>query len=246
MYPADMRKGLYNITMTKQEFIDKLASNGLILSERQIDQFDLYASFLKEYNEKINLTAITKYEEVLDKHFYDSLLLSFDIKLAGTLVDIGTGAGFPGVVLKIAYPNLRVILIEPIKKRCVFLNELIEKLGLKGIEVINTRGEDYSLMHREEYDYLTARAVSNLNILIEVCGALVKKDGYFIALRGLSGESEIEEAKSAFDQMNFECEKVLKHTLSDGSLRVIGLIKKVGATPKKLPRKYSIIKQRPL
>lgn len=246
MYPADMRKGLYNITMTKQEFIDKLASNGLMLSDRQIDQFDLYANFLKEYNEKINLTAITKYEEVLDKHFYDSLLLSFDIKLAGTLVDVGTGAGFPGVVLKIAYPDLRVILIEPIKKRCVFLNELIEKLGLKGIEVINTRGEDYSLMHREEYDYLTARAVSNLNILIEVCGALVKKGGYFIALRGLSGESEIEEAKSAFDQMNFEREKVIKHTLSDGSLRVIGLIKKVGATPKKLPRKYSIIKQRPL
>ena len=246
MYPADMRKGLYNITMTKQEFIDKLASNGLMLSDRQIDQFDLYANFLKEYNEKINLTAITKYEEVLDRHFYDSLLLSFDIKLAGTLVDVGTGAGFPGVVLKIAYPDLRVILIEPIKKRCVFLNELIEKLGLKGIEVINTRGEDYSLMHREEYDYLTARAVSNLNILIEVCGALVKKGGYFIALRGLSGESEIEEAKSAFDQMNFECEKVIKHTLSDGSLRVIGLIKKVGATPKKLPRKYSIIKQRPL
>lgn len=241
-----MRKGLYNITMTKQEFIDKLASNGLMLSDRQIDQFDLYANFLKEYNEKINLTAITKYEEVLDRHFYDSLLLSFDIKLAGTLVDVGTGAGFPGVVLKIAYPDLRVILIEPIKKRCVFLNELIEKLGLKGIEVINTRGEDYSLMHREEYDYLTARAVSNLNILIEVCGALVKKGGYFIALRGLSGESEIEEAKSAFDQMNFECEKVIKHTLSDGSLRVIGLIKKVGATPKKLPRKYSIIKQRPL
>ncbi len=241
-----MRKGLYNISMTKKEFIDLLANDGLKLSERQIEQFDLYASFLKEYNEKINLTAITKYEEVLDKHFYDSLLLSFDTKLIGTLVDVGTGAGFPGVVLKIAYPDLRVILIEPIKKRCIFLNELIEKLGLKDIEVINTRGEDYSLSHREEFDYVTARAVSNLNMLIEVCGALVKKDGYFIALRGLSGESEIDEAKSAFKQMNFECKKVLKHTLSDGSLRVIGLIRKVGATPKKLPRKYSIIKQRPL
>lgn len=104
MYPVDMRKGLYNISMTKKEFIDLLANDGLKLSERQIEQFDLYASFLKEYNEKINLTAITKYEEVLDKHFYDSLLLSFDTKLTGTLVDVGTGAGFPGVVLKIAYP----------------------------------------------------------------------------------------------------------------------------------------------
>lgn len=246
MCPVDMRKGLYNSAMTKEEFITLLSKNGLILSDIQIKQFDLYASFLKEYNEKINLTAITEYEEVLDKHFYDSLLLSFDIKLKGTLVDVGTGAGFPGVVLKIAYPDLRVILIEPIKKRCVFLNELIERLSLKDIEVINTRGEDYSLLHREEYDFVTARAVSNLNMLIEVCGTLVKKDGYFIALRGLSGENEIKEASSAFKQMNFECEKVIEHSLNDGSLRVIGLVKKVGATPKKLPRKYSIIKQRPL
>lgn len=246
MYPVDMRKDLYNIFMTKEEFLDKTNKKGLVLSDRQMEQFDLYASFLKEYNEKINLTAIVEYEEVLDKHFFDSLLLSFDIKLYGTLIDVGTGAGFPGVVLKISYPNLRVILIEPIKKRCVFLNELIEKLGLKDIEVINTRGEDYSLLHREEYDFVTARAVSNLNMLIEVCGALIKKDGYFIALRGLNGESEIREAKSAYKQMNFECENVFKHTLNDGSLRVIGLLKKVGATPKKLPRKYSIIKQRPL
>ena len=131
-------------------------------------------------------------------------------------------------------------------KRCVFLNELINKLGLEGIEVINTRGEDYSLMHREEYDYVTARAVTNLNALIEVCGAMVKKDGYFIALRGSSGQGEIDGASNAIKQMNFECERIVEHSLNDGSLRVIGYLRKVGATPKKLPRKYSIIKQRPL
>lgn len=247
MYPVDMRKGLYNrCSMTKDEFLKILAERGLELSDRQMKQFCTYAAFLKEYNEKINLTAICEFEEVLDKHFYDSLLLSFDVKMKGTLVDVGTGAGFPGVVLKIAYPSLRVILIEPLMKRCVFLNELINELGLEGIEVINTRGEDYSLIHREEYDYVTARAVTNLNALIEVCGAMVKKNGYFIALRGSSGQSEINGAGNAIKQMNFECERIIEHTLNDGSLRVIGYLKKVGATPKKLPRKYSIIKQRPL
>lgn len=247
MYPVDMRKGLYNrCSMTKDEFLKILAERGLELSDRQMEQFCTYAAFLKEYNEKINLTAICEFEEVLDKHFYDSLLLSFDVKMEGTLVDVGTGAGFPGVVLKIAYPGLRVILIEPLMKRCVFLNELISKLGLEGIEVINTRGEDYSLIHREEYDYVTARAVTNLNALIEVCGAMVKKDGYFIALRGSSGQGEIDGANNAIKQMNFECERIVEHSLNDGSLRVIGYLRKVGATPKKLPRKYSIIKQRPL
>ena len=247
MYPVDMRKGLYNrCSMTKDEFLKILAEKGLELSDRQMEQFCTYAAFLKEYNEKINLTAICEFEDVLDKHFYDSLLLSFDVKMEGTLVDVGTGAGFPGVVLKIAYPGLRVILIEPLMKRCVFLNELINKLGLEGIEVINTRGEDYSLIHREEYDNVTARAVTNLNALIEVCGAMVKKNGYFIALRGSSGQSEIDGANNAIKQMNFKCERIIEHTLNDGSLRVIGYLKKVGATPKKLPRKYSIIKQRPL
>ncbi|MDO4379146.1 MAG: 16S rRNA (guanine(527)-N(7))-methyltransferase RsmG [Erysipelotrichia bacterium] len=241
-----MRKDLYNSAMTKEQFLEILAQNGLELSRKQMDQLCTYASFLKEYNEKINLTAITDFNEVLDKHFLDSLLLSFDKKMEGTIVDVGTGAGFPGVVLKICYPDLKVILIEPLMKRCIFLNELISKLDLKDIEVINARGEDYSLAHREAYDFVTARAVSNLNALIEVCGAMVKKDGYFIALRGLNGETEIENAHNAIKQMGFECENVVKHSLNDGSLRVIGYLRKVALTPKKLPRKYSIIKQRPL
>ena len=232
--------------MTKEEFIKKLSVQNVNLNGVQIEQLDTYASFLKEYNEKINLTAICEYEEVLDKHFYDSLLLSFNKEIKGSLVDVGTGAGFPGVVLKIVYPDLKVILIEPLKKRCVFLNELIEKLGLKDIEVINSRGEDFSLTNREKYDFVTARAVSNLNMLIEVCGAMVKVGGYFIALRGLNGKEEIENASLAIKKMGFDVENINEFELNDGSKRIIAYLKKIGPTPKILPRNYSIIKRKPL
>ena len=205
----------------------------------------MYAEYLKEYNEKINLTAITEYEEVLEKHFYDSLLL-IDRNLEGTLVDVGTGAGFPGVVLKIALPSLKVVLIEPIKKRCVFLESLIEKLQLKDIVVINERAEDYSLKAREKYDYVTARAVSNLNTLIEVCGAMVKKNGYFIALRGKEGKQELKQANSAIKLMGFEIESINEESLTDESTRIISYLKKIKETPNKYPRKYSIIKQHTL
>ncbi len=232
--------------MKREEFYELVKNRGLELNERQRKQLDEYASFLAEYNEKINLTAITEYEEVLEKHFYDSLLPFLGRKMEGTLADVGTGAGFPGVVLKICYPDLHVILIEPLKKRCVFLEELIERLGLKDIDVLNERGEDHSLSHREAYDLVTARAVSNLNALIEVCGAMVKENGYFIALRGSSGEEEIKEAEKAIETMGFEIEKVREEGLPDGSKRVIGDLKKVRKTPKKYPRKYSIIKQKRL
>ena len=231
--------------MTLDEFKSKCKEININLTDEMINQLNVYAAYLKEYNEKINLTAITEYKDVLDKHFYDSLLC-VDRKLEGTLVDVGTGAGFPGVVLKIVFPELNVILIEPINKRCVFLNSLIEKLNLKNVKVINTRGEDYSIDHREEFDYVTARAVSNLNNLIEVCGAMVKKNGYFICLRGKDGLIEIEGATKAIKTMGFEIEKTFEKALFDGSSRVISYFKKMVKTDKKYPRKYSIIKTRPL
>ena len=231
--------------MTLQEFLDVLKKKDIELNETQISQLNDYADYLKEYNEKINLTAIVEYEEVLDKHFYDSLL-GVDRKLSGTLVDVGTGAGFPGVVLKIAFPELQVILVEPINKRCVFLNSLIERLGLKGIEVVNDRGEDYSLKHREEYDYVTARAVSNLNSLIEVCGAMVRKDSYFICLRGKDGRKEIDDAAKAIETMGFMVESIKDEELFNGDKRVIAYFRKVKTTPLKYPRKYNIIKKNPL
>ena len=216
------------------------------MSDEQLSQFDSYARFLVEYNEKINLTAITEYSEIVEKHFYDSLLLSKYRKMEGTLVDVGTGAGFPGVVLKIAFPELKVKLIEPLHKRCVFLNELIERLGLKDIEVLNVRAEDYSKNHRETFDFVTARAVTNLNALIELCGAMVKLDGCFIALRGKDGLSEIENAAFAINAMGFEVEDTFNDSLSDGSLRVISFFRKRRKTSNKYPRSYSLIKKGPI
>ena len=231
--------------MKLNEFINELKNRNIDLTDRMIDQLNEYASYLKEYNEKVNLTAITEYEDVLDKRFYDSLLLVKN-KLEGSLVDVGTGAGFPGVVLKIVFPDLRVILIEPLKKRCVFLSSLIERLGLKDIEVINERGEDYSLKHREEYDYVTARAVSNLNSLIEVCGAMVKKNGYFICLRGKDGLDEINKALKAINTMGFEVYDTFEESLFNGDKRIISYFVKNSKTPLKYPRKYYIIKKNPL
>ena len=231
--------------MTLEEFKRELEKRNISLNDKMIEQLNDYASYLKEYNEKINLTAITEYEEVLDKHFFDSLLLA-DRKLEGTLVDVGTGAGFPGVVLKIVFPELKVILIEPINKRCVFLESLIERLGLKDIEVINERGEDYSLKHREEYDYVTARAVSNLNTLIEVCGAMVKENAYFICLRGKDGRDEINGASKAIETMGFEVESIKDEHIFNGDKRTISYFRKIRKTPLKYPRKYNIIKKNPL
>lgn len=216
------------------------------LNDVQLKQYEDYADFLIEYNQKINLTAIVDKSEIYEKHFYDSLLCSKYKKMEGSLVDVGTGAGFPGVVLKIAYPNLKVVLLEPLNKRCVFLRELISRLNLKDIEVINTRAEDYSKINREKYDFVTARAVTNLNALIELCGAMVKLEGYFIALRGKDGLSEIENADYAISQMGFKVEETYLEYLSDGSSRVISFFKKDSKTKKAYPRSYSIIKKGPL
>jgi 16S rRNA (guanine527-N7)-methyltransferase len=231
--------------MTFDVFKAALEERGIRIDDVMKDQLDAYAAYLKEYNEKINLSAITEYEEVLDKHFYDSLLAAKgDMK--GSLADVGTGAGFPGVVLKIVYPGLQVTLIEPLHKRCVFLASLIDKLSLKGIEVVNERGEDWSLKHREAFDYVTARAVSNLNALIEVCGAMVKKDGHFICMRGRDGRNEIRDAEKAIRTMGFEVEWIADEQILNGDQRVISYFRKVKPTPIKYPRKYNIIKKSPL
>ncbi len=237
---------LYNVDMQKNELRDCLKSCGINITDEQLKQLDTYADMLISYNEKINLTAITEKDQIYEKHFYDSLLLSFARTMEGCLVDVGTGAGFPGVVLKIVYPDLKVILLEPLNKRCIFLNELIKTLGLKDIEVINSRGEDYALSHREEYDMVTARAVTNLNALIEIAGAMVKVGGIFFALRGLNGNKEIIDAEKAYTKMGFVLKEKREFTLSDGSLRIIADLEKIKETPLKFPRNYSMIKRKPL
>ena len=232
--------------MNYNEFYNELEKHDIVLSLRQKEQFKKYQEYLVQENEKINLTSIVKEEEIIDKHFYDSSLLCFNISLSGTLVDIGSGAGFPGVVLKILYPDLKVILVEPIRKRCDFLNRLIKELDLFNIEVVCARAEEYSIDNRSKYDFVTARAVSSLNILIEVSGSLVKNGGYFIALRGKDGLKDIEDAKKAINTMGFAVHKNVELSLYDVSIRNIYYLNKEKDSPKSFPRQYSIIKKNPL
>lgn len=232
--------------MKYKEFYKELEKHEIVLSSYQQKQFELYEKILVEENEKINLTSIVETEEVVDKHFYDSSLFLFYKEIKGTLVDVGTGAGFPGVVCKIINPDIKLVLIEPIKKRCLFLEKLVNELGLKDVEIVNARGEDYSIIYRSKFDFVTARAVSNINILIEVCGAMVKKGGYFVCLRGKDGRKEIEEAQKAIKTMGFSVQEIVDASLYDGSSRVISFFKKDKDTPKSFPRKYNIIKKNPL
>ena len=187
--------------MKYEEFFKELEKHEIVLSSYQQNQFKKYEELLKEENEKINLTSITKQEEIVDKHFYDSALFLFYKKIEGSLVDVGTGAGFPGVVVKIINPTIKLVLLEPIKKRCLFLEKLVKELDLKDVEIVNQRAEDYSIIYRSKYDFVTARAVANLNELIEVSGAMVKKDGFFICLRGKDGRQEIDNAKTFINEV---------------------------------------------
>ena len=162
------------------------------------------------------------------------------------MADVGSGAGFPGLVLKIAFPELKMTLIEPIGKRCNFLNEVINKLNLKDIEVVNKRSEDYVNEHREEFDIVSARAVSNVNVLSELCVPLLKIGGTFVILRGSNGNEEIKDGHKALKLLGADEDRILETGLSDGSKRIIGYYKKKRHTDKKYPRNYGMIKKKPL
>ena len=168
--------------MNKKLFIEELSKLNIYLSEKQIEQLDKYYKLLIEWNEKINLTRITEYEDVYLKHFYDSLTIAkvVDLKEKTTLCDVGTGAGFPGVVLKIVYPNLKITLVDSLQKRVNYLNEIVKDLGLEDIHAIHSRGEDY----KETFDVVTARAVANIEKLVTYTMHLVNKDGIFVAMKG--------------------------------------------------------------
>lgn len=232
--------------MKLEEFIENCEKQGLHLSDHQVKQFCDYAELLKEWNEKMNLTAIVEFEEVLDKHFYDSLLPAFTNNIHGHLCDVGSGAGFPSIPLKIAYPELEITILEPLGKRVKFLEEVKKQVGLSNVNCINERAEDYANKHRESFDYVTARAVANLNILSELCIPLVKKDGYFLAMKGANGLQESEDAKRAINTLGCVLQKTETRTLNDGSNRINLLYKKVKSTPSEYPRMFAKIKKNPL
>ena len=234
--------------MNLEEFIINVKKLGIDLNQTQIDQFNKYYELLIEYNKVMNLTGITEYEAVLEKHFYDSLTMCNKVDLNNsTLVDIGAGAGFPCIPLKIAYPTLNITVVDSLTKRMTFLETVIKELGLKDIKCLAKRGEDFAKLHREEFDYVTARAVARLNILDEICLPLVKINGYFIALKGASYQEEIDSAGHAFSKLKAKyTNKFLFELPQNMGERAIIIYKKVDITPNIYPRIYAKIKKNPL
>lgn len=230
----------------KDEFFKVMQEQGVTISDRQKEQFEAYAQMLVEWNQKMNLTAITDEDEIYEKHFLDSILPSFDIKIEGTFCDVGAGAGFPSIPLKIMYPQLQVTIVETLGKRITFLKALCEKLQLDDVSCVHARAEDYAKEHRESFDFVSARAVANLPMLSELCIPLVKMNGYFIAMKGANGEEELELAQKAITTLG--CKEVQRNfkQLSDGSKRVNFVFEKVRSTPKKYPRAFAQIKKNPL
>jgi 16S rRNA (guanine527-N7)-methyltransferase len=227
----------------------ELTSNiNINLTDKMEELFESYYSFLVYYNEFVNLTAITEHDEVYIKHFYDSLLMSKAIDLSGKkIIDVGAGAGFPSVPLAIVNKDLDVTIIDALNKRIVFLNELIKKLELKNVKAIHARAEEYALDYKESYDIATARAVAKLQILLELCLPLVKKGGYFIALKGKDYIEELKEAENALKVLGGRVVKTLEFNLpNDLGQRYILVIEKIKECPKAYPRQFAKIKKNPL
>ena len=234
--------------MNLNEFISKVKELGIELNDNQINQFNKYYELLVEYNKVMNLTGITEYEEVLEKHFYDSLTMANKVNLNNsTLVDIGAGAGFPCIPLKIAFPSLDVTVVDSLAKRMKFLEVVIKELNLENIRCLAMRGEDFAKLHREEFDFVTARAVARLNILNEITLPLVKVGGYFVALKGQDGLIEIDECKDAFNKLGAKIDMIDEFNLpSENAKRINIFIKKEKKTNVIYPRDYAKIKKNPL
>ncbi len=224
---------------------------GLDLTEQQYNQFIMYMRLLQEWNEKINLTAITEDEEVIKKHFIDCIkaFKSNAVKNAKTIIDVGTGAGFPGLPIAIMNPNVRVTLLDSLNKRINFLNAVIAKLDLKNVVTIHSRAEDGARKPelRENFDVATSRAVANMAVLSEFCLPYVKLEGYFVALKGPAIEDEIKEGKKAISTLGGELENIIEVNIEESDLKHnIVEIRKVSKCPKTYPRKAGTINKKPI
>ncbi|KKB37468.1 16S rRNA (guanine(527)-N(7))-methyltransferase RsmG [Bacillus thermotolerans] len=228
--------------MNKEQFQQLLAEKGIHLSPAQLDQFDTYYKLLVEWNEKMNLTAITDEEEVYLKHFYDSLSAAFYADFAGSLsvCDVGAGAGFPSIPLKIAFPELSVTIVDSLNKRITFLNHLAAQLGLDQVHFFHDRAETFgrSVDHREQYDLVTARAVARMSVLSELCMPLVKPGGIFVAMKAASADEELQKGQKAIEVLGGQLRDEHSFLLPiEESERTIIVVEKVKKTPKKYPRK---------
>lgn len=226
-------------------------NEGLTFDHEKYEKFLLYMSLLKEWNEKINLTAITEDEEIIKKHFIDSIkAFRFkELSKSKKLIDIGTGAGFPGIPISIIKPEINVVLLDSLNKRIVFLNDVISKLGLKNITAYHGRAEDFLKENncRQSFDIVISRAVANLTVLSEFCIPYVKINGYFLAMKGPAVEDEISEAKKAISILGGSLSDILSVNIEDTDLNHnIVVIKKIKNTPSAYPRKAGIVNKKPL
>lgn len=234
-----------------EKFEKGLEDLGITLSEKQIGQFLKYYEILVEWNSFMNLTGITEFEEVITKHFLDSLAVVkvCDPASAGSVIDIGTGAGFPGLPLKIAFPHLEVVLLDSLNKRIKFLNEVILQLGLDGIRTIHGRAEDFARdqSYRESFDLCVSRAVANLSSLSEYCLPYTALGGRFISYKSGKIDEELAEAEKAIRVLGGETENVVKFNLADTDMeRSFVVIEKKRHTPKAYPRKAGLPGKEPI
>lgn len=237
--------------MNPEQFAESLLEKGIELNERQKQQFETYFELLVEWNEKMNLTSITEKREVYLKHFYDSISAAFYFDFSGErhLCDVGAGAGFPSIPLKICFPELRVTIVDSLQKRITFLNELASKLELEQVAFYHDRAENFgkNAKFRESFDLVTARAVARLSVLSELCLPLVKKGGTFIAMKGAQGMEELQAAASAIEILGGEIEHTEVFSLpEEESERSMIMISKKRKTPKKYPRKAGVPNRSPL
>lgn len=234
-----------------EAFAAECEALGISLSEKQLDQFLTYYHMLIEKNKVMNLTAITEFEEVLQKHFLDSLSVVKAYGLSGreSMIDIGTGAGFPGIPLKIAFPEMKIILLDSLNKRLVFLNEVIEELGLENIETIHGRAEDFGKdqKYREQFDLCLSRAVANLSTLSELCLPFVKRGGYFISYKSGQVDEEVQDAKRAIQLLGGKNTRLEKFALPNSDIsRSFVVISKAISSPDNFPRKPGIPAKKPI
>lgn len=230
------------------EFNKLLANINIELSDRQLEQFEIYFKFLVEYNEYVNLTAITEEEDVYIKHFYDSILVGqvLDLNTVNSICDVGSGAGFPSIPLKIVYPHLNVTIVDGLDKRITFLKQLVSKLGLANVNLVHGRAEEYAKDHRESFDMVTARAVARANILNELCIPLVKVGGNFVSMKGKNAEEEINEGNSLSILKGKIVNQAEYYLPKEESKRVLIVINHFEKCPNKYPRAFASIKKNPL